>query len=133
EGWLVVVPDDRRAAARRATLGPDGSLRTTLVPFDDGHALADGDLTDTFVHHPSAATFAHVFQEPGTDTTMYVQILDERGGPLRAFEDDAPGWGGAVSPSVVFTDDGRLLVAWHDLAPDSTRNHVYVRELGCPP
>jgi hypothetical protein len=132
-GWLLVMPGARGSPARRASLSPDGALLSPLRAFDDAHSLGDAGLTDEFVHHPTERTIAHVFQVPDGDleARMHVQILAEDGRLLRAFEDDAPGTGVVASPSVVFADGGRILVAWHDVADDSTRNRVYVRELGC--
>ncbi len=132
EGWLLVMPS-RRAPARRATITRDGVLATALTPFDDAHVLADSTSSEELAHHPSAPMIAHVFQASSGElgARMHVQLLDERGDLLRAFEDDAPGSGAVASPSTAFTADGRLLVAWHDIAGDGAANRVYVRELGC--
>ncbi|MFO0685145.1 MAG: hypothetical protein U0234_24005 [Sandaracinus sp.] len=132
EGWMIVVPR-RNAPARRALLTREGALAAPLEPFDDEHVLADAPYGETFVHHPREPSIVHVFQSPvgDLDATMHVQVLDEHGHLLRAFEAPAPGSGAVGTPSVAFAEDGRLLVTWHDVADDSERNRVYVRELGC--
>ncbi len=132
---MVVMPGPGRGPARHALLSPEGDVVGPLGPFDDLHVLADSGLSDDFVPHPTDDTIAHLFSswDGTTPATMSVRILDARGRTLRSFDDVAPGNGAVATPSITFADDGRLFVAWHDVADDSTRNFVFVRELGCPP
>lgn len=131
EGFLFVLPGRRDGEASIATMGHDGTPRLPLRPVPELHGpISDSGLSDAFAHHPSAPELVLVTTNPYEPGDMHVVRIDEHAEVLAEWSGPAPG-GYVVYPEIVFTDDGRLLIAWHDVEADSTPNRVYVREFGC--
>jgi hypothetical protein len=131
EGFLFVLPGDRDEEASIATMGHDGATVLPLRPVPELHGpLSDSGLSDGFAHHPTAPELVLVTTNPYEPGDMHVVRIDEHAEILAEWSGPAPG-GYVVYPEVLFTDDGRLLIAWHDVEADATPNRVYVREFGC--
>jgi len=131
EGFLFMLPGDRDTEAAIATMGHDGSPILPLRSAPELHGpLSDSGLSDAFAHHPTAPELVLVTTNPYEPGDMHVVRIDEHAEILAEWSGPAPG-GYVVYPEVVFTDDGRLLIAWHDVEADATPNRVYVREFGC--
>ncbi len=131
EGFLYVLPGNRDRLPALAVMGHDGAPLVPLREVPELHGpTSDSGLADAFAHHPRAPELVLVASNPYEMGDMHVVRMNERAEVLGAWSGPAPG-GYVVFPEILFTDDGRLLVAWHDVDADATPNRVYVREFGC--
>ncbi len=133
EGFWVVFSGDRSTPTSLAVLSREGEIVDPLHEVPELGVVSDSGLSDSFTHAPSSPEVVLVHADPYmTASDMVVLRLDERAQITAAWQGPTPG-GFVVHPETVFTDDGRILVAWHGIAADSTPNQVYVREFGCVP
>jgi hypothetical protein len=131
-GFAIVQPGDRdRPIAEAAFVDDAGRIIGGFAPLTALDApLSNGDQ-DVIVHHPSRPALLVVHQDPraAPDAGMRVSWVDESFGVEAEWRGAAPGY--VVRPEAILTADGRVLVAWHEIAADFTPNRVFVQPFGC--